>query len=171
MSAFGGIWTHEYEYIRTWVEPLRPLGHECLILLLFYVYIICIIMVIFVMITVPKQLSSKCRRASGVFLTPTNLRKSNASDISKNHFFLKLYPSYILNPHCSSSSYSMKYSLERPVVSTTNAYGLTLRMHSCTHHVWRLKILPTHNIWHASDHIEESDVWSLTSITSDELMF
>ena len=27
--AFSGIWTHEYEYIRTWVEPLRPLGHEC----------------------------------------------------------------------------------------------------------------------------------------------
>ena len=28
-SAFCGIWTHEYEYIRTWVELLRPLGQEC----------------------------------------------------------------------------------------------------------------------------------------------
>ena len=27
--AFGGIWTHEYEYNATWVHPLRPLGHEC----------------------------------------------------------------------------------------------------------------------------------------------
>ena len=27
--AFGGTRTHEYEYTRTWVEPLRPLGHEC----------------------------------------------------------------------------------------------------------------------------------------------
>ena len=28
-SAFCGIWTHAYEYNRTWVEPLRPLGQEC----------------------------------------------------------------------------------------------------------------------------------------------
>ena len=27
--AFGGTRNHEYEYTRTWVEPLRPLGHEC----------------------------------------------------------------------------------------------------------------------------------------------
>ena len=26
MYAFCGIWTNEYEYTRTWVEPLRPLG-------------------------------------------------------------------------------------------------------------------------------------------------
>ncbi len=27
--AFGGIWTHECEHTRTWVELLGPLGHEC----------------------------------------------------------------------------------------------------------------------------------------------
>ena len=27
--TFAGIWTLEYEYIATWVQLLRPLGHEC----------------------------------------------------------------------------------------------------------------------------------------------
>ena len=27
--TIGKIRTCAYEYIRTWVEPLRPLGHEC----------------------------------------------------------------------------------------------------------------------------------------------
>jgi hypothetical protein len=31
--AFGGIWTHECEHSATWVHPLGPLGHKCLLLL------------------------------------------------------------------------------------------------------------------------------------------